>query len=355
MPLPRLTAHLPGTGGRIRSQDEDFIVQELPLYPALGVGDHAYLTIEKRGITTHEAVRRVARALGVPPKAVGFAGMKDAHAVAVQTLSVEHVPLARCREALADVDRVRLLDAALHRNKIKLGHLAGNRFILRVRGCAEGAAPRARAVLDELVRRGCPNFYGEQRFGNRADNDAVGRLLVRGDFRGACELAGDDLRRKPRDLVRLFVSAYQSSLFNRLLAARMPDLHRLETGDLAYLHDRGAVFRVEDPAAEQPRADRGEISPSAPLFGLKTLLADGRPGEAERALMAEEQLTREMFDVPGAGTFTGERRPMRIPVAAAEVRDVPGDASAVELRFDLPRGSYATVVLDEVMKAGDGG
>ena len=325
MPLPRLTAHLPGTGGRIRSQDDDFVVEELPLYPALGVGDHAYLTVEKRGITTTEAVRRVARALGVPPKAIGFAGMKDAHAVAVQTLSVEHVPIGRCREALADVDRVRLLDAKLHRNKIKLGHLAGNRFVLRVRGCAPNAAATARAVLDELVRRGCPNLYGEQRFGNRADNDAVGRLLVRGDFLGACELAGDDLRRKPRNLVRLYVSAYQSSLFNRLLAARMPDLHRLEAGDLAYLHDRGAVFRVDDVAAEQPRADRGEISPSAPLFGLKTLLADGRPGEAERALLVEEGLTREMFDVPD-------------------------DTTAIELRFELPRGSYATVVLDEVMK-----
>jgi len=350
MPLPRLTSHLPGTGGRIRSEDDDFVVEELPLYPALGVGDHAYLTIEKRGITTHEAIRRVARALGVPPKVIGFAGMKDAHAVAVQTLSVEHVPVARCEQALADVDRVRLLAAKLHRNKIKLGHLAGNRFVLRIRGCAPGAAATAAAVLDELGRRGCPNFYGEQRFGNRADNDAVGRLLVRGDFRGACDLTGDDLRNKPRNLVRLFVSAYQSSLFNRLLAARMPHLGRLEQGDLAYLHDRGAVFLVVDPAAEQPRADRGEISPSAPLFGMKVLLADGRPGEAERALLAEEGLTGEMFDVPGAGTFTGERRPMRIPVGGAEVRDVPGDPSAIELRFDLPRGSYATVVLDEVMK-----
>jgi tRNA pseudouridine13 synthase len=350
MTLPRLTAALPGTGGRVKSQDEDFVVEELPLYPALGVGDHAYLTIEKRGITTHEAVARVARALGVPPRAVGYAGLKDAHAVTVQTLSVEHVPLERARTALADVDRVRLLDAKLHRNKIRLGHLRGNRFTVRVRGCAPGAAARARAVLHELARVGCPNFFGEQRFGGRADNDAVGRLLVRGEPDAASSLVGGDLARKPRDLRRLLVSAYQSALFNRVVAARMPALGTLEVGDLAFLHDRGAVFRVLDAAAEQPRADRLEISPSAPLFGTKTLLAEGRPGEAERAVLAEEGLAPSMFDVPGVGEMPGERRPMRMPVADAEVRDVEGDPSAVEVRFDLPRGSYATVVLGEVTK-----
>lgn len=350
MTLPYLTASLPGTGGRIRTQPEDFIVEEIPLYPALGVGDHAYLTIEKRDITTYEAIARVARALGVSPRDVGFAGMKDAHAIAVQTLSIEHVKVAAAEAALAAIPNVRLLAAKMHRNKIKLGHLRGNRFILRIRGCVEDAAARAAAVLGAIAAAGCPNLYGEQRFGNKADNDQVGRLLVRGDFQGACELAGDDLRRKPKSLVRLYVSAYQSALFNRLVAARMPDLGRLEAGDLAYLHDRGAVFRVEDPAAEQPRADRREISPSAPLFGLKTLLAEGRPGEAERALLAEQELTREMFDVRGAGSFTGERRPMRIPVEGAEVREVPDDPSSIEVRFELPRGSYATVVLREIMK-----
>jgi tRNA pseudouridine13 synthase len=350
MPLPRLTAHLPGTGGRIRTEDDDFVVEELPAYEPLGVGDHTYLRVEKRGITTYEAIRRAAQALGVSPKSVGFAGMKDAHAVTIQTFSVEHVPVAKCETALARIDRVRLLSAKVHRNKIRLGHLRGNRFVLRVRGCVQGAAERARAVLDEIERRGCPNFYGEQRFGNQADNDRVGRLLVLGDFRGACELVGDDIRKKPHSLVRLYVSAYQSSLFNRIVVARMPDLGRLEAGDLAYLHDRGAVFRVEDAAAEQPRADRLEISPSAPLFGLKVILADGHPGEVERAVLAEEGLSREQFDVPGAGNFTGERRPMRIPVTGAEVAPVAGDDTAIEVRFDLPRGSYATVVLDEVMK-----
>ena len=350
MPPPLLTHHLPGTGGRIKSTPDDFIVEELPAYEASGVGDHTYLQIEKCGITTHEAVRRVARALGVSPREIGYAGMKDAHAVTVQTISVEHTPVAKCEAALLGIDGVRLLGAKLHKNKIKIGHLRGNRFILRIRDCGPDAVPRARAVLDELTRSGCPNFFGEQRFGNRADNDQVGRLLVRGEYEAAGDLAGDDLRRKPRDLVRLYVSAYQSALFNRILAARMPHLGRLEAGDLAFLHDRGAVFRVDDAVVEQPRADAGEISPSAPMFGTKTLLADGGPGEVERAVLAEEGLAPPMFDVRGAGEFTGERRPMRIPVVAAEVREIADDATAAEVRFDLPRGSYATIVLAEVMK-----
>jgi tRNA pseudouridine13 synthase len=350
MDVPFLTSELPGTGGRMRAVPEDFRVEEVPLYPALGVGDHVHLTIEKRDITTYEAVRRVARALRVSPKLVGFAGLKDAHAVAVQTLSVEHVTVAAAEAALAGVPNLRLSAAKLHRNKIQLGHLRGNRFAIRVRDVAADAIGRAHPILERLVRDGCPNLYGEQRFGNRADNDRVGRLLVRGDFRGACELAGDDLRRKPRSLVRLFVSAYQSALFNRLVIARMPHLGRLETGDLAYLHDRGAVFRVLDAATEQPRADRFEISPSAPLFGTKVIVAEGRPGESERALLEEEGLTRSMFRVDGVGVFPGERRPMRIPVADASVLPLPDDPHAIELRFELPRGSYATVVLREVMK-----
>ncbi len=158
----------------------------------------------------------------------------------------------------------------------------------------------------------------------------------------------------PRPLLRLLVSAYQSALFNRLAIARLPDLGRLEAGDLAFLHDRGAVFKVTDAAAEQPRADRLEISPSAPLFGTDTLLADGAPGERERALIADEGLTPAAFRVRGAGEMEGERRPVRIPITDPVAEDLPAEPGATEhvlvVSFSLPRGSYATTVLREVMK-----
>jgi tRNA pseudouridine13 synthase len=408
MPLPHLTASLPGTGGRLRATDDDFIVEEIPAYRPMGAGDHTYLVVEKRGIPTMEAVHRVARALGVRPRDIGYAGLKDAHAVAVQTFSVEHFAPERAQAQLVGVPGVRVVEAKLHRNKLKLGHLRGNRFHVRIRDVGPDAESRARAILDVLVARGSPNWFGEQRFGSREDNDAVGRLLVRGEFDAACDailgpgavadgdpriaaaralvaagdLAGaaasfppthrterdildallrgrpksDAIRAAPRPLLRLLVSAYQSALFNRLLEDRLGTMHRLEEGDLAFLHEKGAVFRVEDAAREQPRADAMEVSPSGPMFGTRTLLASGHPGERERALLESEGLRPEQFDVPGIGEFEGERRPFRIPVRDASIVEAPpGDSDAgpsIVVSFELPRGAYATAVLREVMKAG---
>lgn len=406
MRIPYLTDDLPGTGGRLRALDDDFLVEEVPAYAALGLGDHTYLRVEKRGIPTHEAVARMARALGIRPRDVGYAGLKDAHAVAIQTFSVEHVPPDAARAALAGIPGVRVLDAKRHRNKLKIGHLRGNRFVVRVRDVCDDAEPRARAVLGALAARGAPNWFGEQRFGARADNDAIGRLLVRGEMDAACDAIvgpgavadGDErvveararyaagdlsgaaaafppthraertivdalLRGKPkasavldvaRPVLRLLVSAYQSALFNRLLAERLPSVGALEAGDLAYLHAKGAVFRVDDAAHEQPRADTLEISPSGPMFGTHTLLADGAPGERERALLSAEGVEPRQFDVRGIGEFDGERRPFRVPLRDAEVAPGPVDpgdsAPSIVVSFELPRGAYATAVLREVMK-----
>src|ERR1043166_8776551 len=90
-PLPYLTADLPGIGGEIKRYDEDFIVEELPLYAPSGSGTHVYFAIEKRGLPTLAAIQHIARALGRQPRDIGYAGMKDAHGVTRQMLSVEHV------------------------------------------------------------------------------------------------------------------------------------------------------------------------------------------------------------------------------------------------------------------------
>jgi len=398
-----LTADLPGTGGRLRASTSDFLVEELPLYEPSGSGDHLYVRIEKTGLSTHDAVRRIARALRVRPRDVGYAGLKDARAVTVQTLSIEHVDDERARDALADLDGIRVLGLSRHRNKIRLGHLAGNRFTLRVRDVNEEAEVRAGAILRELEARGCPNWFGVQRFGRRGDNDRVGRALIRrrpaeavrallgdagsaddgldasrafadeGSWQEAFDAAprgarteaavlremarGREperaLRAVPRKLLRLLVSAYQSRLFNTLLAERLPTLSQMEIGDLAYLHDRGAVFAVEDAEAAQLRADTLEISPSAPLFGTRLLFADGEPGARERALLEAEGLVLHDFNIPGAGSFRGERRPLRIPLREVTAeRAPPGDDGerTIVVRFVLPRGCYATTVLGEILK-----
>jgi tRNA pseudouridine13 synthase len=395
--LPFLTADLPGVGGTLKDRAEDFVVEEIPLYPALGVGDHAYALVEKVGIPTREAIRRMAAALSIPESRVGCAGLKDARAVARQTLSFERVP-PESLERLS-LPGVRVLSVTRHRNKLRPGHLAGNRFEVRLRGVAPEAEARTAAVLEVLLRRGLPNWFGPQRFGTRGDTHLVGRALVRGDFAGAVALmcgrpsprerdprvlearrrfdAGDlagardafpaafSTERKvldrmvqggdPRAAIRVvpkgvrgfFVNACQSALFNRVLAERLARLDRVEEGDLAWIHGKGAVFRVEDAAREQERCDRFEISPSGPVFGTKMLGPGGSPGALEARVLEEEGLTPASFDVNGVGRFEGERRPLRIPVGDPTFRLEGGD---LLLAFSLPRGAYATNLLAEVMK-----
>lgn len=395
--LPHLTADLAGTGGRIRERIEDFVVEEIPLYAASGAGEHLYLTVQKSGVSTHEAARRIARALGVPPTLVGYAGLKDARAVSVQRFSVQGG-----RESAisgGEVGGMALLEAKHHRNKLRLGHLAGNRFLVRIRGTSADAEARARAILEELERRGAPNGFGPQRFGSKGDGHLVGRAIVLGDagaavramlapgpvteadprlveararfvegdlegalrafpgaYRAEKAVLGElvrgrsperAIRRIPKPVLRILVSSYQSSLFNRLLADRLPDLGTLEPGDLAYLHDRGAVFSVEDAGAEQTRADAFEISPSGPIFGKKSSLAEGEPGRRERRILASEGLDLEDFRRP-VGRYDGERRPYRVPLGGPRVRPEGEDAILVD--FTLPRGSFATSVLREIMK-----
>ncbi|MEN8149071.1 MAG: tRNA pseudouridine(13) synthase TruD [Planctomycetota bacterium] len=390
-----LTRDLPGTGGAMRERLEDFVVEEIPLYEPVGVGEHLYVTIQKVGISTHEAVRRVARALGVPERSIGYAGLKDARAIAIQTLSVAGVP----DDPVIEDDAVSLVAAKRHGNKLRPGHLRGNRFHIRVRGTVDDGPDRARAILDDLTERGVPNRFGPQRFGSKGDADLVGRGLIRGDPEAAVDAllftpgpieetgrvaearelgrAGDlegarrafpasyraerqvlevlirggdaerALRRVPKPVRKIHLSAYQSRLFNRLVDDRLATLGTLEEGDLAYLHDRGAVFTVEDAAAEQARADAFEISPSGPLFGRKVKLAEGEPGERERALLETEGLDLRAFGASGI-RLSGERRPFRVPLGEARVR--PDGDGAIMVSFALPRGSFATAVMAEVMK-----
>jgi tRNA pseudouridine13 synthase len=151
----------------------------------------------------------------------------------------------------------------------------------------------------------------------------------------------------PRKLLRLYLSAYQSQLFDRMVTMRLSTLDILWAGDMAWKHDNGACFFVEDPAFEQPRADRFEISPSGPLFGYKTTLARGQAGLLEESLLDKEKLRLKDFRLEDGLSMEGERRPLRVPLNGV---DVTADGADLVLAFSLPKGSYATSVLREVMK-----
>ncbi len=395
---PALTADLPGTGGSLRQSPEDFVVEEIPIYLPCGSGEHVLFEIEKRGLTTFSAIERIAHALQLSPRLIGCAGLKDARALTRQWLSVERTT----PEAVLalQIPGLRILQADRHRNRLKIGHLRGNRFAIRVRDTVDDALPRALAILDVLQRRGLPNAFGPQRFGLHRNTHLLGRALLTQDAPGLLHyLLGDPhdddapneyraraladegdyvaalaawphahgsvehrvltalahgqtpeqaLRRLPPHLKRLYVAAFQASLFNRLLAARVSRIEALETGDLAVKHANGAFFLVEDAAIEQPRADALEISASAPLYSHRVRLAQGAPGERERDLLREEGLTLESFRVPGAD-LRGDRRPLRAPLSDVSAES-DGDGG-LWLRFALPSGSYATSLLAEVTKA----
>jgi tRNA pseudouridine13 synthase len=391
-----LTGALPGTGGTIKEIPEDFLVEEIPLYAPCGDGEHLYLRVEKCGITTFDLLQRLARALGVRERDIGYAGLKDARATTRQTLSLTGVTE---EQALAlDLEGIRILSAARHRNKLRLGHLAGNRFTIRVRQVGAEALEQALDVLSVLQDIGVPNRFGQQRYGSLGNSHTIGGALLRGDHAAAAaQIVGDpaaisnerwrqgaeafaagdydtalaalparfrDERRMiqmlkdgrsakeavlalPNKLLRLYLSAYQASLFDRMVDMRLATLDRLWAGDLAFKHDNGACFLVEDPEVEQVRADRFEISPTAPLFGCKLTQARGEAGLLEAALLDKEGVQLEDFRLGAGLTMEGERRPLRVPLSAAEAHCEGDD---LVLSFALPRGSYATAVLREVMK-----
>jgi tRNA pseudouridine13 synthase len=153
-------------------------------------------------------------------------------------------------------------------------------------------------------------------------------------------------------LRKLYVSAVQSALFNQVLAERINRLDRLENGDLAWKHANGACFRVLDAAAEQPRCEAFEISPTGPLYGQRMTQPDGAPGEREHRVLADSGLDTARFRSQSGVKLEGARRPLRVPLFSPEVSDGRDERGPfLQLAFGLPPGSYATCVTREVCKA----
>ncbi len=341
--LPYLTHDLPGIGGALRTVDDDFFVDEELPYAASGTGDHVFVQIEKRGMNTRHAVLAIARALGVPDRDLGVAGMKDRHAVTRQWLSLPPPTTVETALAMAVPD-VAILQALRHNHKLRTGHVRANAFRLRVRGVPSDAAARAQAIFARLVEPpGAPNWYGEQRFGRDGDNAQRGRELVSGARRPG----------RDRKLDRLFVSALQSELFNAWLVARMADgLYRdVIAGDVLH-KTSGGMFVSDDPATDTQRLRAGELVLTGPMCGAEMRRPpEGSPAAArEDAILGAAGLSRDAFATVRK-LAEGTRRDATIHVRGAVIAD--GGPSTLEVSFALPGGAYATAVMREVMKVGE--
>lgn len=332
---PRWT-RAPGAGGRWVSAPETFRVEEIPLYPFCGEGEHAAVVVEKAERTTRDLALAVAQSLGLSPSAVGYAGMKDKRCVAVQAFTIGGVAEAAAARAFED-QGCRVHHATRHRNKLRLGHLAGNRFRAFVAGA--GAA-EAEQVLEELGRDGAPNYFGRQRFGARGDNAAQGLAVLRGRLR---------VSRWKRDLL---VSALQSLLFNEVLARRIEDraLAEAREGDVLRREDSGGLFLCADPEADTARVKQFGVSPTGPMWGRKMVRPAGEVERTEQQAGAGLGLSEDLF-----GRETGTRRPLRVPVTERAVEPGP---NGIWVSFVCPAGAFASVVIREIQgEAGssDGG
>jgi tRNA pseudouridine13 synthase len=328
---------------------ERFLVEELPAYAPSGEGAHTFLWIEKRGLTTFDAIARIAAAFGVASRDVGYAGLKDKQATTRQWLSINMETAADPARPLPALPHalgpdLTVVAAVRHPHKLRTGHLRGNRFEVVLTGSATDDEVAAVGIrFADASANGVPNFYGGQRFGADAANAARGLALLRGE--------GHERDKRKR---KLMMSALQSAVFNRALelrATRGP-LTRVIPGDVLKKTDTGGLFVSTDPEVDQRRVDAGELIPTAPLPGGREIEPPpGTPSYAlEEEAIAAVGATRAEFarlgrDLPGA------RRPVLLRLADTSFsEEETGDPAqrAVRLSFTLPAGGYATVVVSSI-------
>jgi len=318
---------------RIRTAPEDFRVEELPLYPPSGEGSHTFVRLEKRLRTTEEVASDLARAAKVQPRDIGYAGRKDRIAVATQTFSVPGLDPAEALDLV--LPGVRVLEAVRHGHKLRTGQLRGNRFEIALREVAQPERSAVRSRLEALCRTGMPNRFGAQRFGRDGRNAAIGARMLRGKARVTD-------RRK----ARFAISALQSAVFNAVLDSRPIPVSVLEVGDVAILHASGGQFLVEDLAVDQVRADAFEISPTGPIFGTRVIEPAAAVAEREARALAAFGVSLSEIRPPRGIRLRGARRALRVRPSGATTRELD---DGLWLDFELPSGSYATVLIREVL------
>lgn len=337
-----------------RQSPRDFVVEEIPLYEFSGEGEHLILHIRKKNTSTHEMINILAKYLGIKNKEIGYAGLKDKHAMTKQYISIHK----QHEEKLDDFDHpnIKVLSKTYHNNKIRMGHLKGNRFFIRVKKVNPTDAKKIDEALKNIDTLGMPNFFGYQRFGNDGDNHLLGEKIAKGEKK----------ERNPK-VRKLLISSYQSHLFNLWLSRRleintlisnfevkelenilnMPleELDRLKSqkhpfklirGDLMEHYPYGRLFEYNSEEDDLDRFNRRDISVTGLLCGKKVKVADDLAG------MIEKEYNEKII-------ADGARRYAWVYPSEVEGRFKEQEAQ-YEFNFTLPKGSYATVLLEEIAK-----
>jgi tRNA pseudouridine13 synthase len=323
----------PAAEGNIRSFPEDFVVEEIPRVEPEGEGSHLWLWVEKCSTNTDWVAKEIARLASCPPRDVGYAGLKDRHAITRQWFSVPATPTTQNSLEDAAIEGVKILKCRNHTRKLKRGTLDGNRFEVRIRQFTD-VDGQTQGRLEQIQATGVPNYFGPQRFGHRGQNVERGFRLLQ------------QRARIPRNKKSIYLSAIRSYLFNQVLAERVRrgNWNTIMDGDLAMLDGTQSIFPCENSDTDiEDRINRLDIHPTGPMPGEKGKQPTGPAAAFEQEVL---QNWPELIEVLLAQRVQASRRSLRLYPAGLQWRFDDGD---LLLEFSLPPGAYATTVLREIL------
>ncbi len=406
-----------GIGGKLRSIPEDFYVEEIPLTMPSGKGQNIWFLIEKKNRSTLDVALDIAKQLQISRKRIGFAGMKDTNAVTRQWMCVSNIFENRVK--ILELSNARILEVIPNEKKLRIGHLKGNKFRIMIRNTVNSEnieidVKTTKSVLELLMKKGVPNYYGWQRFGKiRPITHLVGKALVKNDLKDAVKsylgmpfesesksaqvargryeegkieesyklmpkslnfelmmlsVLIKESKKKghldensykkalnilPVPLKRMFVHAYQAFLFNRIISERLKlfGIDKYIHGDIL-IDNHNKLIHNTSMKREiiQKMIEEFEIHPSAPLFGSKVPLADEKPGEIEKKVLLDEKIKKEDFNCKLMPKLGSYGLRRAVRFQVYDV-SVRSKERGIMIEFSIPKGCYATSVLREIMKA----
>ena len=336
---------------------ERFFVEEIPLYPFTGKGNFLILKIKKTDMSTHKLLSVLAKAGELNERDIGYAGLKDKSATTIQYISVPKQAQKAIEKNLT-TERVEILETAYNKAPIKIGHLKGNRFSILLHNIQSGDAKFFNTTAKMMQKKGIPNYYGYQRFGEDAKSYLQGK-----------EIAHSGKRLKG-SREKLLVSAYQSHLFNQWLSmrvslsatiaaksvkeaakmlkypeplvevlAKQPQFFKLFQGDVMMPYPYGKKWYVTQMQQAAETFASGKAAPTGLLCGERAERAKNDAGYLE-ASYDDDELT----------SLRGDRRFAWI--WPKEVETTYNEAlKTMQVDFYLPKGSYATTFLEEIGKS----
>jgi tRNA pseudouridine13 synthase len=324
----------------LKETAEDFQVDEVLDVPLAGQGEHLWLWVEKRGLNTEEASRRIARAAGMPQRAISYAGLKDRQALTRQWFSLHLPGKADPDLSAAQSDTLQILKMARHQRKLQRGAHSANGFTLRLTHLQADREALEQRLL-QIKAQGVPNYFGLQRFGYQGGNVA-----------GAREYAGRKALPEQRNLRSRLLSAGRSYLFNRVLAERVAagNWNQALVGDLLAFTDSRSFFPAGEAELGDPRLAILDLHPTGPLWGSGPAPTEEQAHVLEQVVAEREPYIAEWLAAAG---LNQERRILRLPIG--DLTWHYPDPDILQLQFVLPPGCFATSVVRELVELAPAG